>query len=86
MMRKLCAVGMRNAILRNYIKLNLLAFNCVVHGVTCIANGFLHQNDMSSCDLREQDTSKHLWTLSEASVMELVRQLSLPNPPTEIFQ
>ena len=66
-------------------RLNLLAYNFVVLN-TCIANNFLNQNEISSCDLREQDTSKQLWTLSESSVKELVRQLSQPNPPMEIFQ
>ena len=40
----------------------------------------------ASCDLRETDTSKHLWTLSERKVRQLVQQLSLGNPSTESFQ
>lgn len=44
-----------------------------------------NQDDCSPCDFRVQDRSKHLWTFTESSVLELVQQLSLPNPSTEIF-
>ncbi|XP_078383332.1 putative E3 ubiquitin-protein ligase HERC4 isoform X2 [Oculina patagonica] len=42
-------------------------------------------NERVPCDLRMQDTSKYLWTLSESSVKELVQLLSQPNPSAEFF-
>ena len=56
----------------------------------CVAFLFLlipkQDSSRASCDLRETDTSKHLWTLSERKVRALVQQLSLGNPSTETFQ
>ena len=56
----------------------------------CVAFLFLlipkQDSNRACCDLREADTSRHLWTLSERKVRELVQQLSLGNPSTETFQ
>lgn len=46
----------------------------------------INQDHCSPCDFRIQDQSKHLWTFSESSVVELVQQLALPNPSPHIFQ